>query len=181
MSPKPPGMRLGGSRVLDEHHEPGEIRLVLRPDRSMGWRGNQRFFIAISLVSMGIATGFALLGAWLVLPFAGMEMAVLALALYWVSGRGLETEVISIRDTAVVISKGRWQVDRVRQIPRAWMQVRHEPAGHHWYPSHLYLRSHGVDTEIGSFLAEAEREALAGRLKQIMSGSAGDLVNDNRT
>lgn len=37
---------------------------------------------ATVLLSFGIAIGFALLGAWLVLPFAGVEMIALAVALY---------------------------------------------------------------------------------------------------
>lgn len=41
---------------------------------------------ATALLSFGIATAFALRGAWFVLPFAGVEMAVLGVAFY-VNGR----------------------------------------------------------------------------------------------
>jgi hypothetical protein len=38
-------------------------------------------FLAIAAVSLGIATAFALAGAWPVLPFAGLELGALAWAL----------------------------------------------------------------------------------------------------
>ncbi|MBV8030569.1 MAG: DUF2244 domain-containing protein [Betaproteobacteria bacterium] len=37
-------------------------------------------FSALAVVTLAIGIGFALVGAWLVLPFAGLEVAALAAA-----------------------------------------------------------------------------------------------------
>lgn len=43
-------------------------------------------FAALAALSLGIATAFAALGAWLILPFAGLEVAALCAA-FWVTAR----------------------------------------------------------------------------------------------
>ena len=63
-------------------------RFLIRPNCSLQWREVVRFYLGIAAVSFGIAVAFALQGAWLVLPFAGIEMAVLGGALYIVARRG---------------------------------------------------------------------------------------------
>jgi uncharacterized membrane protein len=37
-------------------------------------------FAALAVVTLAIGTGFALMGAWPILPFAGLEVAALAVA-----------------------------------------------------------------------------------------------------
>jgi uncharacterized membrane protein len=39
-------------------------------------------FAALALVVLAIGTGFALAGAWLVLPFAGLEVLALVVAFF---------------------------------------------------------------------------------------------------
>ena len=37
-------------------------------------------FAALAVVTLAIGVGFALLGAWLILPFAGLEVLILGVA-----------------------------------------------------------------------------------------------------
>jgi uncharacterized membrane protein len=39
--------------------------------------------LALAAVTLLIGIGFALAGAWLVLPFAGLEVLMLAAAFFW--------------------------------------------------------------------------------------------------
>jgi uncharacterized membrane protein len=137
------------------------VLFILRPDRSLDWHGNLRFFGLISLVIFSISSWFAWLGAWLVLPFAGLELAALGAGLYLVSADGLETETISIRKDKLEICKGRRRIMSTTCLQRCWVKVRFEPAIHAWYPGRLVIRSHGKSTEIGSFLGSEEKERLA--------------------
>lgn len=43
-------------------------------------------FAALAALSLGIAAAFAALGAWLILPFAGLEIAALCAA-FWFTAR----------------------------------------------------------------------------------------------
>jgi len=42
--------------------------------------GLLRVFVGLALIVIAIGTGFALLGAWPVLPFAGLEVLALGIA-----------------------------------------------------------------------------------------------------
>jgi hypothetical protein len=41
-------------------------------------------------------------------------------------------------------------------------------ATHPWYPSRLYVSSHGERHEIGAVLVESERRGLARRLRELL-------------
>jgi uncharacterized membrane protein len=150
--------------IVTERTGDGAVVYILRPNRSLDWRGNLRFYGLISLVSLCIACWFAWLGAWIVLPFAGLELLALGLALYLVSMRGLDMETIEIQGDTLEICKGRRQIRSTTRLQRCWARVRLEPSAHTWYPSRLMIRSHGKGTEIGSFLGSEEKEKLAGEL-----------------
>lgn len=154
--------------VMTEQQGQGVIRLILKPNRSLSWQGNKRFMVVISTISLGIAGWFAWLGAWLVLPFAGLELAALGFALYWVACQGLDTEVIIIDDDTVEICKGRRQVYSVTRLQRCWTRISLMPAYHEWYPNRLLIGSHGKHTEIGGFLSQPEKDSLVRELRQII-------------
>lgn len=152
--------------MVTERRESGVVTYVLQPDRSLDWRGNLRFLGLISAISLSIAGWFAWLGMWLILPFAGLELTALGFALYLVSVRGLDKEIVSIKGDKLEISKGRWKIESTTCLQRCWIQVRLVPAEYAWYPKRLMIRSHGRDIEIGGFLGGAEKEHLAGELKR---------------
>ena len=152
--------------IVTERTADDGVLFIIRPDRSLDWRGNLQFYGLISLVSIAIAVWFAWLGAWVVLPFTGLELTALGFALYLVSVRGMDTETISIRGDKLEICKGRRRVLSTTCLQRCWARVMLEPATHAWYPRRLMIRSHGKGTEIGRFLTSDEKEKLAGKLRQ---------------
>ena len=65
---------------IDDNSRTGII--ILRPNNSWSWRANVLFLSVLMGVSMSIAFGFLLAGAWVVLPFSLLEMAVVAYCIY---------------------------------------------------------------------------------------------------
>jgi uncharacterized membrane protein len=151
---------------MSETQDHGVKKFVLRPNSSLSWKGNLLFFAVMVTVSLGIAITFTFLGAWMVLPFAGLEMTVLGIALYVVACRSMHVEVISVHDDEIEICKGRWQLETVIRIKRCWARISLERSSHDWYPKRLLIWSHGKGTEVGGFLSETERECLAGELRR---------------
>jgi len=147
-------------RQIDEK----QCRFIVRPNRSLSWRGSVLFFLSLFLVSSVTAITLTLLGFWLVLPFAGLEMLVLAGGLYVVACRCHECEVISIGADAIRIEKGRGAPRQHWTLGRVWARVVLERCPKAWYPSRLFIRSHGQAVEIGRFLGEEERQQLAAEL-----------------
>lgn len=141
---------------------------VLRPNCSMSWRALVWFFTITCLLSMTIAIGFSFMGAWMIFPFAGLEMLALGAVLYICASRATRCELIEIDDRQVTVSKGRYQPAERLEFERQWARVWIRPSGHDWYPSELLIRSHGREVEVGGFLDEEERQGLAGRLAEIL-------------
>jgi uncharacterized membrane protein len=57
-------------------------RLILKRNCSMSPAGLAMAFAALAAVTLAIGVGFALVGAWLVLPFAGLEVLMLGAAFF---------------------------------------------------------------------------------------------------
>ena len=123
------------------------------------------------VVSFSIAIAFALQGAWLILPFAGLEMLVLGAALYVVARRGSCWQTVSIQGDQLEVVEHDSTNARQQVFQRAWAQVRLEQARIKGYPSRLTICSHGRAIEIGGYLADEEKEHLALELRQAMHPS----------
>jgi len=141
-------------------------RFVLQPNRSMSWRTTKTIYVGIVSFSLVIAFGFLWLGYWPILPFAGAELAALGVALYVCGRENERREVVVIDEHRVSVEKGIDRPQRCWEFQRAWTRVTLSRSGDNWYPSQLLLGSHGKWVEVGRFLNEQERLALAGALRE---------------
>ncbi len=139
-------------------------RFLIRPNCSLSWRDAVRFYLGMVLVSLGIAIVFALKGAWLILPFAGLEMLALGAALYVAARRANDWQEISIDGDRVHVRARDAGQEQRRSFQRAWVQVIHEAAPIKGHPSRLCIRSHGHSVELGRCLTEDEKRYLAEQL-----------------
>ncbi len=144
-------------------------RFLLRPNCSLPWSGVVRFYLGMVAVSFSIAGAFALNGAWLVLPFAGLEMLVLGAALYSVARRCACWQLITIDADTINIYVSVTAEVPLATFKRAWARLELQSDERRWYPPRLTIRSHGQVVEIGHCLNEVERRSLAGKLSKILS------------
>ncbi|MBL8201108.1 MAG: DUF2244 domain-containing protein [Chromatiales bacterium] len=146
----------------------------LRPNSSLTPRAAAWFYGSLVAVLLCVAIGCTALGFWPVLPFAGLEAAVLLGAVRWVQRRATAREYIRVDDASVVIEKcrpGRRGDDgrMAYAFQRPWTRIelrRGRPA--HW-PSRLLLSSRGRSVEIGAFLTDGERQGLKDRLAELLA------------
>ena len=143
--------------------------IVIRPNRSLTRRQLQLVFVGIATFCLSIASVFAVLGMWPVLPFAGAEVIVVGVGFYLSAMGGREMEVVSVHSDKVAVEKGRRRVRQRWELQRAWAQICLLPPHFRWYPTRLVIRSHGKEVELGGFLNEEERERLAGELQQAIN------------
>ncbi|MFT4580611.1 MAG: putative membrane protein [Gammaproteobacteria bacterium] len=134
---------------------------VIKPTRSMSWREAKIFVALVSAVSLGIGFWFLAQGYPFVLPFSGLEALAVGIAFYIVLRDGENREVISIFARTIVVEKGRREPSFYAEFDRSWVKVILARSPRQWYPSRLSITSHGRSTELGSFLTNGEREALA--------------------
>lgn len=141
-------------------------RIEIRPNRSLSARQLQLAFAGIALICLGIASAFAALGLWPVLPFAGAEIVVVGVGFYLSARSGRESEIVSVAGDKVAVERNRRRVHERMEMQRAWAQIRLLRPKIRWYPSQLVIRSHGKAVELGVFLNEEERHQLAAKLQR---------------
>lgn len=144
---------------------------VVSSNRSLGRKGTAWVFCGICIAALFIAVRFWLLGAWMVLPIFVLELLLLGTAFLVVERKTRFSETIELTEESVSVVQKDWRSQREWCYPKYWVQVvfRQDPAG--WYPSHLYLRSHGDTLEIGTCLNDSERKQLSGHLRRMINRS----------
>jgi uncharacterized membrane protein len=158
--------------MAENTSEEPEFRVEVLPHRALPERAMWMLIGVFGSVSAAIAIGFAAFGAWPVLPFAGLEVLVLALALMYYRRRARDGERIVIRGDRVEVTCVRRARESRQEFQRHWTQVRLERDARGWYGSRLTVGSHGRYVEIGALLNDDERLDLYNRLKAaIASGS----------
>ena len=142
-------------------------RIELLPNCSLTPADAWRFFGLVAFTSLSIAGFFVANGYWPVLPFAGLELALLAFALTASLKRRHYLETLEIGDADITITSRGPGGERATQFSRHWARVTlRDPRG--WQPSRLLIESHGRACEIGAFLTEEERRALGRRLTALV-------------
>lgn len=144
---------------------------VVRPNQSLNWRQAKIFVLLLSIPVLGIAIGFSLVGLWPILPFAGLELAGVWVALYIGVLRNRKCQVITVESDQVFIEKGNYQPEHSWKFNRSWTKVSLIPGQPGTYPARLLIRSHGKRIEVGEFLNEEERRELAINLEDAIQGS----------
>jgi uncharacterized membrane protein len=134
--------------------------LIAKPNNSMTTAGRYLVFGFIFIVSSGISLAFAVIGAWLVLPFAGLEMLVLFLAFRYVDRQSGDYERLTLSGDRLLLECRAGGELKRSEFNRYWAQVVCDAGG-----SRLALRSHGHEVEFGQYLTEQERTQLARKLK----------------
>ena len=146
-----------------------DFSLTVKRNCSVSPRTLLWLLAATALLSFGIGLGFALFGAWWILPFAGIEMAGLTYAFY-ISGRHAADYERIVRSGATVMVEicDAERVDLYRFNPH-WLKViaREAPNG-----IRLALAQHGKELEIGRHLDASRRRDLAAELRARFSANA---------
>lgn len=142
-----------------------DFTFVARRNNSLSSGGRFLVLGSLAVVVLAISLGFALNGAWLVFPFAGLDILVVYLAFRYVEQRAGDYECITFHDDNIVIeSEHRGRIDRF-EFNRHWVQVTFiEAQGGE--RGRLLLRSHGKEVAFGVHLTGEQRAAVARQLKE---------------
>jgi uncharacterized membrane protein len=144
---------------------------TISPHRSLSPLG---FAILLSVVAaLNLAGGvfFWYLGAWPVVGFMGLDVALVWLAFRWSYRRAERHENLLVTATDLQLSRFARNrlVERI-SFPRGFVHVdiQHDPERD--LIGRLYLRSRGHAYEVGSFLGGHERLDLARALNRALAG-----------
>ena len=140
-------------------------RFVLSPNCSISWPELVLFYLATCLIALAVGLFFTLQGLWLVLPFSGLEMLALGGGLYLTSRKVYRREVITLDPEHIRIEKGVQRIDQSWEFKTPWIRIIDELPDCRSPRRKLAISMYGESVEVGSFLANSEKEALAFQLK----------------
>jgi len=143
-------------------------RIQIAPNCSLSLQAAVLFFGSLCCVSFAIAGVMAALGYWPILPFAGLEMAVLGWAVTVSLKRRSLRQTITVSEDAVRVESLRGSRSEQVVFSRHWAQVKLRRPASRLHPSRLVIESHGRQCEVGDFLTEEERRGLAQRLTRLI-------------
>ena len=142
------------------------LMITAQPNCSASWRTNQWVLLALAIPSLTFATGFTLLGAWPILPLAGLELLALGSALYYVNWKLQYRHVITVSDDSVCIDKGFYVPSQSWKFPRQGTGLAIVPELHSWDGPELSLQRIGESVSVGEFLNRDDSLKLADLLRQ---------------
>ncbi len=143
--------------------------ILLQPNNSMSWRHNLLLMGFITTISLTIAIGFYLAGAKVILPFSILEVSALFAGIYYCAWQRQRKELITFNSHQVTIQKGFYQPRSTYCFHRLWCQLVIRETRHSWKAPDVYLRSHGKELELGSFLNRQDKSLLIKQLETLFN------------
>lgn len=144
----------------------GETLLVAQPNRSASWQFN-KFIIAIFACWWTlIASFFVLKGLWPIIPFAGIEVGGLALALYYVCWKLQQRHVVRFCESQITLQKGAYYPRFSWNFPRDSVSLSVEVQPHPWDPLKIFLCNREQTIPIGNFLNKDDSRKLLNLLRE---------------
>ena len=140
--------------------------ILIEPNRPISWRENLHFIRVFALISVLVSALFVYKGLYLVLPFSGLEVALLSLALYLVYKHYSICQIIYFTQDSVIIESGIDHATERIEYQRFWSRFYIDHKGPQHIPI-LKIRSHDHVTEIGGFLSYADKIKLIQLIKDM--------------
>ena len=141
---------------------------VLTPHRSLSPAGFRLLIGALSALALATGMVFLLLGAWPVLGFFGLDIALLAWCFRANYHQGRRRERLRLTPDALTVERmsPAGKVEQVR-LPPWWLRVEIDESGER--PGPLTLATHGRRETVGAFLAPWERVEVADALRRALA------------
>ena len=157
--------------------DPGAgFNALLTPHRSLSPHGFLVLMLAIGSVSFGTGIVFLLSGAWPVLAFCGLDVALIYIAFKLNYRAARLHETVELTPRALVIKRmypsgeeESWQFNPY------WVRLVVEP-GDDADRAELKLRSHGRELVFGRFLSEEEKVDFAHALSGALLAARGEAT-----
>lgn len=146
-----------------------DFDLTLKRNCSISPQGLLRLFAALACLSLGIGVALAMAGAWIVLPFAGLEVLALAAAFCLHCRHAGDYERIQARGQRLLVEVRDGEETRLCEFERhtVWIDERDERSDYR-----LVIAGRGAEVEIGRHVDSERRRILAVALRRALHADA---------
>lgn len=141
----------------------GAREWIARPNCSLTPAVRRGVIGCVLAISLLVTTGFVLAGAWMVLPFSGLELAALLFALRAIRRADQSYESVRLENGQLIVSSHLPHLNLEQRFPAGWARVSLESDGDG--DALLCIRAHGRSSHIGRLMTGAERQRLVAELR----------------
>lgn len=145
--------------MLTTKNKNDKFYIELRPNKSSSLRQNVLFFGMLSLICITFGVGFFIVGAPLILPFAGLEILVLITIIKLNRDWSNQLQILAIDKLHVKITNNERNKIYDRFLSKFLIQEKNGAKV-------ILLQSHKEQIEIGRFLTADEKDELITILKR---------------
>ena len=138
-------------------HTHDSLILTLQPNRSANWRQNKIIIMLMAAFVMIIAIAWAVVGVWIILPFAGFEVGLLAFLMYRVSYSTYQKQIITIHPDTVIFQAGVYYPKRIYSFNKDKLSVKTIEAKSEFEQTKINLDDGQQTITIGQFLNQPDR------------------------
>lgn len=149
---------------------------VIIPHRSLGPAGLRWVIVALAALSALVSVGLWIVGAWPVIGFTGIEVALAVWLLLRHAAIDGESEILLLSDDGLQIIKLRRGKRSELTVPVGWLRssVEERPGR---TPS-LMLRGGKVAVEVATSLGEVEKRDLAASLGEALARQRNPIFDN---
>ncbi|MEX1669960.1 DUF2244 domain-containing protein [Zhongshania guokunii] len=152
--------------MIDVRNKEQGSEIILRPNCSADWPENRRIIQTVMVFNGLLGLCFAANGAWLLLPFMGIEVLLLWLVLGKVFRKLQIQHIVSLDPQNLSIDVGHQRCERHWQWPRQTSFVLVTVLPHPWDPLQISISHCGESVSIGDFLNKDDSRELLSALRQ---------------
>ena len=145
--------------MLTTKNKNDKFYIELRPNKSSSLRQNVLFFGMLSLICITFGVGFFIVGAPLILPFAGLEILALVTIIKLNRDWSNQFQILTIDKLHVKITNNKRKKIYDRFLSKFLIQEKNGAKV-------ILLQSHKEHIEIGRFLTADEKDELITILKR---------------
>lgn len=135
-------------------------QVCLRPNCSATWGQTKLLIAGLGSVALIVAAAWSLAGAWLILPFAGLEVSLLAYLAYRVCRDTYNQQVLHIEPGHVMLTQGRHHKIKQWRLKRAQSCFVISAPAHSLSPRTVELKDQHQSCIIGEKLNQQDTEQL---------------------
>jgi uncharacterized membrane protein len=128
-----------------------------------------RFYLTLVVVTTAIGIGFALCGAWVVLPFSGLDVVALGIALLVYARHAGDHDRVVLGGQGLTIEQFESGRARAVRMNPAWVRVAIDAGGH----GAVMLSESGRHVRVGRHAPIMQRRQFAQELMQALGRASG--------
>lgn len=144
-----------------------ETQCIAKPNASASAESVWRLLLSLGVLTGLIAVAFLHIGAWMVLPFAGLELVLVVLAFVMVLRHSDDYEKITFAEDHVEVEQSVLGKTKHVRFQRYWTRItlREDEDG----KKSLWIGSRNQEVEFGrDTMSNAQREELVSHLKRTL-------------